>query len=92
MSHQLYTDETPAEVKNAKVREHADLGTLMPPLTRTLQGLHLITMSTPNGQPVQILLEELKDIYGTEWTTTLINIMNNEVPHSILARIGWSGH
>ena len=27
-------------------------------------------MNTPNGQKVQILLEELKDIYGTEWTTT----------------------
>lgn len=41
-------------------------------------------MSTPNGQPVQILLEELKDIYGTEWTTTLINIMSNEVRSSPL--------
>ena len=36
------------------------------------QGLHLITMSTPNGQKVQIMLEELKDIYGTEWTTTIM--------------------
>ena len=36
------------------------------------QGLHLITMSTPNGQKVQIMLEELKDIYGTEWTQTLM--------------------
>ena len=59
MSHNLYTDETPAEVKNAK-------------------GLHLITMNTPNGQAVQILLEELKDTYGTEWTTTLVDIMTNE--------------
>lgn len=53
----------------------------------TLQGLHLLTMSTPNGQPVQILLEELKDVYGTEWTTTLINIMSNEVPHSVVTRV-----
>jgi glutathione S-transferase len=35
-------------------------------------------MNTPNGQAVQILLEELKAAYGTEWTTTLINIMTNE--------------
>lgn len=35
-------------------------------------------MNTPNGQAVQILLEELKDMYGTAWTTTLINIMTNE--------------
>ncbi|KAL9111682.1 MAG: hypothetical protein Q9227_003956 [Pyrenula ochraceoflavens] len=58
MSHKLYTDETPAEVKNAK-------------------GIHMITQSTPNGQAVQVLLEELKDVYGTSWTTTLINISTN---------------
>lgn len=33
---------------------------------RAIQGLHLITMSTPNGQKVQIYLEELKELYGTE--------------------------
>ncbi len=27
---------------------------------------------------VQIFLEELKDAYGVEWTTTLINIMTND--------------
>jgi len=26
----------------------------------------------------EIMLEELKEAYGTEWTTTLINIMSNE--------------
>ncbi|QIX01279.1 hypothetical protein AMS68_006796 [Peltaster fructicola] len=57
-SHNLYTSETPDDVKNAK-------------------GLHLITQSTPNGQATQIFLEELKDVYGTEWTTTLINISTN---------------
>lgn len=55
MSHSLYTDETPVDVKNAK-------------------GLHLITQNTPNGQAVQIFLEELKDAYGTEWTTSVIDI------------------
>ena len=29
-------------------------------------------MSTPNGQKVQIMLEELRDVYGTEWTQTLM--------------------
>jgi glutathione S-transferase len=53
MSGQLYINDTPAEVKNAK-------------------GLHLLTQSTPNGQKVQILLEELADAYGTQWTTTLM--------------------
>jgi glutathione S-transferase len=32
----------------------------------------LITQSTPNGQKVQIFLEELAAVYGTEWTTTLM--------------------
>lgn len=57
-SHGLYTDDTPADVKNAK-------------------GLHLITQSTPNGKAVQIMLEELHDLYGLEWTTTLIQISTN---------------
>lgn len=59
MFHSLYTDETPASVKEAK-------------------GLHLITQNTPDGKKVQIFWEELKDVYGTEWTTTLINIATNE--------------
>ncbi|KAF2168931.1 hypothetical protein M409DRAFT_65275 [Zasmidium cellare ATCC 36951] len=58
MSHNLYTSETPDDVKNAK-------------------GIHLVTQNTPNGQAVQIFLEELKDAYGLEWTTTLINISTN---------------
>lgn len=72
MSNSLYTDETPAEVKNAK-------------------GLHLITMNTPNGQAVQILLEELKDAYGTEWTTTLIDIMTNEQKKDWFLRLDPNG-
>lgn len=72
MADQLYTSETPSEVKNAK-------------------GLHLITMNTPNGQAVQILLEELKDAYGTEWTTTLIDIMTNEQKKEWFLRLDPNG-
>ncbi|KAL2356370.1 glutathione S-transferase [Cryomyces antarcticus] len=32
----------------------------------------------PTARKVQIMLEELADVYETEWTTTLINIMTNE--------------
>lgn len=59
MTYSPYTDETPADIKNAK-------------------GLHLITQNTPNGQNVQIFLEELADAYGTQWGTTLIDISTNE--------------
>ncbi|KAJ9482557.1 hypothetical protein VN97_g10870 [Penicillium thymicola] len=55
----LYTEITPAAIRNAK-------------------GLHLITCLTTNGNKVQILLEELKDIYGLEWTTSLIDIDTDE--------------
>ncbi|KAK7552216.1 glutathione S-transferase [Phyllosticta citricarpa] len=71
MAH-LYTDETPAEVKNAK-------------------GLHLVTQSTPNGKKVQIMLEELALIYGTTWTTTLINIMTNEQKKDWFLRLDPNG-
>lgn len=43
-----------------------------PDSIKNSKGLHLITQSTPNGQKVQIMLEELKEAYGTEWDTTLI--------------------
>ena len=46
-------------------------------------------MNTPNGQAVQVLLEELKDAYGTEWTTTVIDIMTNEQKKEWLVRINW---
>ena len=72
MSHSLYTDETPASVKEAK-------------------GLHLITQNTPNGKKVQIFLEELKDAYGTEWTTTLINIITNEQKKDWFLRLNPNG-
>jgi len=34
----------------------------------------LITEQTPNGKKVQILLEELKEVYGFQWTTSLLNL------------------
>jgi glutathione S-transferase len=72
MAHQLYGDDTPATVKDAK-------------------GLHLITQSTPNGQKVQILLEELALKYGTTWTTTFVNIMTNEQKKDWFLRLNPNG-
>jgi len=48
-------------------------------------------MNTPNGQAVQILLEELKDVYGTEWTTTLIDIMTNDQKKEWFLRLDPNG-
>ncbi|KAI9726444.1 MAG: hypothetical protein M1828_001266 [Chrysothrix sp. TS-e1954] len=58
----------------------------------TAKGMHLITQSTPNGQKVQIMLEELALAYpGTEWTTTLINIMTNEQKKDWFLRLDPNG-
>ncbi|THX54821.1 hypothetical protein D6D06_05260 [Aureobasidium pullulans] len=69
---EIYTNETPQEVKEAK-------------------GLHLLTQSTPNGQKVQIMLEELAAVYGTTWTTTLIDISTNEQKKDWYLRLNPNG-
>lgn len=49
------------------------MGAQVTAANRIQKGLHLITQSTPNGRKVQILLEELKEVYGTEcksWSLT----------------------
>jgi glutathione S-transferase len=48
-------------------------------------------MNTPNGQAVQVLLEELKDAYGTEWTTTLVDIMTNDQKKEWFLRLDPNG-
>ena len=55
-----------------------------PDEVKNAKGLHLITQNTPNGQAVQIFLEELKDAYGTEFTTTVIALTTALLP-SVLA-------
>ncbi|KAL6721691.1 hypothetical protein ACLMJK_000795 [Lecanora helva] len=62
-----------------------------PSEVKNAKGLHLITMNTPNGQKVQIMLEELHDVYGTEWTQTLINIMTNEQKKDWFLRLDPNG-
>lgn len=59
---------------------------------KNAKGLHLITMSTPNGQKVQIMLEELVEAgYGTEWTQTFINITTNEQKKDWFLRLDPNG-
>ncbi|KAF7881869.1 uncharacterized protein EAF02_006557 [Botrytis sinoallii] len=49
-----------------------------PEAVKNATGFHLITEATPNGKKVQIMLEELKDVYGLEWTTSLIDLETDE--------------
>lgn len=62
-----------------------------PDEVKNAKGLHLITQSTPNGQKVQIMLEELAETYGTQWTTTLINISTNEQKKEWFLRLNPNG-
>ena len=62
-----------------------------PDEVKNAKGLHLITQSTPNGQAVQILLEELAIAYGTKWTTTLIDISTNEQKKEWFLRLDPNG-
>ncbi|KAI0121236.1 glutathione S-transferase [Xylariales sp. AK1849] len=58
---------------------------------KNAEGLHLITQNTPNGQAVQIFLEELAEAYGTTFTTTLINISTNEQKKEWFLRLNPNG-
>ncbi|KAE8443584.1 hypothetical protein EG329_001746 [Mollisiaceae sp. DMI_Dod_QoI] len=62
-----------------------------PEEVKNATGLHLVTQSTPNGQKVQIFLEELADVYDTKWTTTLINISTNEQKKDWFLRLNPNG-
>jgi len=62
-----------------------------PDSVKNAKSLHLVTQSTPNGQKVQILLEELALLYGTTWDTTLINISTNEQKKDWFLRLNPNG-
>jgi len=49
-----------------------------PDVVKNAKGIHLLTTNTPNGQKVQIFLEELALKYGITWTHHLVNIRANE--------------
>lgn len=62
-----------------------------PAEVKDAKGLHLLTMNTPNGQAVQIFLEELKDLYGISWSTTLIDIFTNDQKKEWFLRLDPNG-
>ncbi|THV48170.1 hypothetical protein BGAL_0264g00130 [Botrytis galanthina] len=62
-----------------------------PEAVKNATGLHLITEATPNGKKVQIMLEELKDVYGLEWTTSLIDLETDEQKEDWFLRLNPNG-
>jgi glutathione S-transferase len=62
-----------------------------PDSVKSATGLHLLTVSTPNGQKLQIMLEELAAAYGTSYTFTLVNMRANEQKSDWFLRINPNG-
>ncbi|KAL7936656.1 glutathione S-transferase [Trichoderma chlorosporum] len=60
-------------------------------LWRSVWPLQLFTENTPNGQKVQILLEELHFIYGISWTTHLIDLETDEQKKSWFLHLNPNG-
>ncbi|KAI1370040.1 glutathione S-transferase [Xylaria arbuscula] len=54
-------------------------------------GIELLTAGTPNGYKVSILLEELKEAYGKEYTWQAINIMKNTQKEPWFTAVGANG-
>ncbi|KAK1246676.1 hypothetical protein MKX08_000478 [Trichoderma sp. CBMAI-0020] len=60
-------------------------------LRESKHALQLLTENTPNGKKVQILLEELHDVYGTSWATHLIDLETDEQKKSWFLRLNPNG-
>jgi glutathione S-transferase len=51
----------------------------------------LLTENTTNGKKVQILLEELHEIYGISWSTHLVDLETDEQKKSWFLRLNPNG-
>lgn len=54
-------------------------------------GLELLTWGTPNGHKIHILLEELKEAYGLNYTVQAVNIMQNTQKEPWFTKLGPNG-
>lgn len=55
------------------------------------KGIELLTWGTPNGWKASILLEELKEAYGTDYTWQGINISQNIQKEEWFTKLGPNG-
>ncbi|KAI8626491.1 glutathione S-transferase [Xylariaceae sp. FL1651] len=54
-------------------------------------GIELLTFGTPNGYKISILLEELKEAYGKDYTWQSVNIMKNTQKAPWFTAVGANG-
>jgi glutathione S-transferase len=55
------------------------------------KGIELLTFGTPNGWKASILLEELKEAYGKDYTWQSINISKNTQKQPWFTKLGPNG-
>jgi hypothetical protein len=55
------------------------------------KGIELLTFGTPNGWKASIILEELKEAYGKDFTWQSINIMQNIQKEEWFTKLGPNG-
>jgi glutathione S-transferase len=55
------------------------------------KGIELLTFGTPNGWKASILLEELKEVYGKDYTWQSINISQNIQKEEWFTKLGPNG-
>lgn len=75
------------QTKAASVTMAPLYGDDTPDEVKNAKGIHLLTMSTPNGQAVQIYLEELKDAYGLEYVRGWAEFIFLLLRHALIIRL-----
>ncbi|KAI2468349.1 glutathione S-transferase [Annulohypoxylon bovei var. microspora] len=71
------TSRTTTPLPPTSTQEQQDSDMSEPTGLIAKSGIELLTFGTPNGHKISILLEELKEVYGKEYTWQSINIMKN---------------
>lgn len=68
-----------------------DMADERPTGLKATKGIELLTFGTPNGVKASIILEELKDAYGLEYTWQPINISQNIQKEPWFTKLGPNG-
>jgi glutathione S-transferase len=58
---------------------------------KATKGIELLTFGTPNGWKASIILEELKEAYGQDYTYQSINISQNIQKEEWFTKLGPNG-
>jgi glutathione S-transferase len=81
-----------AHFHTSKPLSHPDMSSDERPTgLKSNKGIELLTFGTPNGWKASIILEELKEAYGKDFTWQSINIMQNIQKEEWFTKLGPNG-